>query len=219
MEAVIARIGKLDFIIFDNIMSLTVGDMKDEKGWSETLPWVKSLTKRMIGQLWVHHTGHDDTKSYGAKTREWQMDTVIGLIKEGREDSDVSFKLAFTKARQRTPETREDYVEKKVALVNDRWVFAAAGRAPSEISPLAKKYYDALCSVVAGGDKANNMNGHPAASLKDWQAECIKTGLLEKEPGKAGLDSKSRSKFGKYKLELIAGDRIACNDTMAWVLP
>ena len=31
---------------------------------------------RSIGQMWFHHTGHDESKSYGSKAREWQMDTV-----------------------------------------------------------------------------------------------------------------------------------------------
>ena len=39
--------------------------MVDEEAWAQALPWVKSLTKRGIGQLWVHHTGHDESKGYG----------------------------------------------------------------------------------------------------------------------------------------------------------
>ena len=50
------RIGRVDFIFFDNIMSLIAGDMKEEEGWRQALPWIKSLTKRAIGQVWMHHT-------------------------------------------------------------------------------------------------------------------------------------------------------------------
>jgi hypothetical protein len=71
IEEVIARIGDVNFSIFDNIMSLISGDMKEEEGWRRTIPWQHSLTKRKIGQAWLHHTGHDETKSYGTKTREW----------------------------------------------------------------------------------------------------------------------------------------------------
>ena len=98
IEAMIARIGRVDFIIFDNIMSLVGGDMKEEESWRQTLPWQHSLTKRRIGQAWLHHTGHDETKSYGTKTREWQMDTILFLEKVERPDTDVSFKLEFRKA-------------------------------------------------------------------------------------------------------------------------
>ena len=107
VEELIAEIGGCDFIIFDNVMSLISGSMVDEEAWAQTLPWAKSLTKRGIGQLWVHHTGHDETKGYGTKTREWQMDVVIHLTKTERDDTDVSFKLEFRKARERRPDNRE----------------------------------------------------------------------------------------------------------------
>ena len=61
------------------------------------LPLVTALTANGIGQLWVHHTGHDTTKGYGTKTREWQMDTVIHLTEITRPDTDVSFSLTFPK--------------------------------------------------------------------------------------------------------------------------
>jgi RecA-family ATPase len=67
MDAFIDKIGGLDLIIFDNIMSRTAGDPKDPEPWQQTLPWALSLTKRKIGQLWIHHTGHDETRSYGDK--------------------------------------------------------------------------------------------------------------------------------------------------------
>jgi hypothetical protein len=76
-DAFIEAHGPFDLIIFDNIQALLVGDMKDEEQWAKALPWVRSLTRRSIGQIWLHHTGHDESKSYGSKAREWQMDTVI----------------------------------------------------------------------------------------------------------------------------------------------
>jgi hypothetical protein len=54
-----------EFMFADNIMSLIGGEMKDEEPWRLTLPWILSLTRRRIGQVWVHHTGHDKTHGYG----------------------------------------------------------------------------------------------------------------------------------------------------------
>ena len=71
MDDFIEKHGPFDLIIFDNIQALLVGDMKDEEQWANILPWVRSLTRRSIGQMWFHHTGHDETKSYGSKAREW----------------------------------------------------------------------------------------------------------------------------------------------------
>jgi RecA-family ATPase len=97
IEAVITKIGGVEFITFDNVMSLVSGDMKDEEGWRQTLPLQHSLTRRKIGQMWLHHTGHDEKKSYGTKTREWQMDTVLFGESIERPDTDVSIKLEFSK--------------------------------------------------------------------------------------------------------------------------
>jgi hypothetical protein len=128
VEAVISRIGGVDLIVFDNIMSLISGDMKDEEGWRQILPWLKRLTARQIGQLWVHHTGHDESESYGTKTREWQMDTFIIFEPVEHPQTDVSFRLVFRKARERTPETRGDFVEQHVTLIDDRWSSSQQGK-------------------------------------------------------------------------------------------
>jgi hypothetical protein len=145
------------------------------------------------------------------------MDTVIGLSEVKRDDTDVSFKLTFHKARLRTPSTRADFVEKNVALVNDHWVHNPAGEDPERISPMGEKFLKAVINATVGNE-ANKISGHSAASFGAWQAECIKLGLLEREKGKLALDHSSRSLFSKHKRELIAANRIACNDTMAWVL-
>ena len=59
IDGVVGSIGGVDLIVFDNIMSLISGDMKDEESWRQMLPWVRSLTRKNIGQIWIHHTGHD----------------------------------------------------------------------------------------------------------------------------------------------------------------
>ncbi len=46
IESTIERMGGVDAICFDNIMSLILGDMKEEEAWRETLPLITSLTKR-----------------------------------------------------------------------------------------------------------------------------------------------------------------------------
>jgi hypothetical protein len=135
IEEIIAHIGEIDLIWFDNIMPLISGDMKDEEGWRQTLPWQHTLTKRNIGQIWIHHTGHDESRAYGTKTREWQMDTCIFLESAPCHDTDVSFKLTFDKARERTPATKADFADITVALVNDAWTYTGTRSAPHERSP------------------------------------------------------------------------------------
>ena len=126
IDAFIKRIGGVDLIIFDNIMCLLIGDMKDPAPWQAVANWTKSLTKRCIGQIWVHHTGHDETRSYGDKSKEWALDTTIHLDAKKRDDTDVSFTLKFGKARERTPATRDDFRDIDICLLDDEWTHEAA---------------------------------------------------------------------------------------------
>lgn len=217
IEKIIAEMGGCDFVIFDNVMSLIAGSMVDEEAWSQTLPWVKSLTKRGIGQLWVHHTGHDEAKGYGTKTREWQMDVVIHLAKAERADTDVSFKLEFRKARERRPDNRADFQEVNISLVDDRWNGDApsGSQRPKKMSPMAGKYFEALQNVVGGGErpKSKRLHGCHAVHNDDWKAECELLGLLDPK----GQQNSQRAKFSKYRAELVAANVVACEGDYTWI--
>jgi hypothetical protein len=200
---IIQKIGRVDFIIFDNVMSLIHGEMKDEEAWAKTLPFVKDLTARDIGQLWVHHTGHDTTRGYGTKTRQWQMDTVIQANKVQRSDTDVSFTIEFHKARERTPENRREFEECTIALVNDEWITSGKTTKKEKMSPSNKKFLDALTNVYASG-QTEMFDGRKVVRVEHWRAECERLGLVESEKV-AG----ARAWFSKNKLQLIQANHIA----------
>ena len=100
----------MDLIIFDNVMSLITGDMKDEIPWTETLPLIATLTDKRIGQLWCDHTGHNQDRQYGSSTKAWRFDAVgimTPLADEQYSPSSTGFTLSFDhpgKARRRTPD-------------------------------------------------------------------------------------------------------------------
>jgi RecA-family ATPase len=119
LDDLLVHVGGVEFCFFDNIMALIQGDQKDELGWTAVLPLINRLTKRGIGQLWIHHTGHDASRGYGTKTREWRMDTVVHLMEVERTDTDICFQFEFRKARERTPESRTDFQDVTIALVED----------------------------------------------------------------------------------------------------
>jgi hypothetical protein len=121
IDRVVDPIGQIDLIVFDNIQSLLTGNMIEEDSWADTLPWIRSLTQRKIGQLWIHHTGYDETHGYGTSTREWQFDTGILLERVERPETDLAFILKFTKARERTPDNRTDFEPTCITLINDQW--------------------------------------------------------------------------------------------------
>jgi hypothetical protein len=210
----IARIGGADLVIFDNIMALLGGDMRDEESWRKTLHWQKSLTRRHIGQLWIHHTGHDESKGYGTKPREWQMDTVIALESVERLETDVSFQLTFKKARERTPDTRTDFVDVRVALVNNRWVFETVTEASSRRpSPLGAQFLKALTNVIAS-DEVVVYRGERAARLDAWRRECVTLGLIDTE----ARAHSARTLLGKHRRELVQCNLIACHEDLTWLL-
>ena len=171
MDAHIESIGGADLIILDNVMCLTAGDQKDEEVWSQTLPWAKSLTGRRIAQIWFHHTGHDETKLYGTKTREWQMDTVILLEEVKRDDTDLSFRLKFKKARQRKPSNRADFREINLALVQDVWTSEAAPPKRAGWTKALRKLREALAEAIlqAGRDHRPGGDG-PLVRAVDTEA-------------------------------------------------
>ncbi len=214
LNGLIDKAGGVDGVWFDNIMSLIAGDMKEEEAWRQTLPLVTSLTKRGIAQVWLHHTGHDETRGYGTKTREWRMDNVMHLTTEERPDTDVSFRLEFRKARTRTPETRRDFQDATIALVDDEWtVEAPAAAAPGPISPIGQKFLDALHNALAG-DATATRYGRRAVTLDLWKAECFAIGLLDRDKPA----NQVRASWSKYRLELIAANRVASDSTMAWTI-
>jgi len=49
----IEKIGGIDFVIFDSVMCLLIGSMSEELPWAQTMPLVRDLTRRKIGQPWV----------------------------------------------------------------------------------------------------------------------------------------------------------------------
>lgn len=117
----IALLGGVDFVVFDNIQALLNGNMKEEDAWQEVQPWLLKLTRKRIGQLWIHHTGHDEGHGYGTKTREWQMGTVILMRRVERPEADATFKIEFTKTRERTPQNRRDFEPVVATLSGDKW--------------------------------------------------------------------------------------------------
>jgi len=212
--ALIKKIGKLDLIIFDNVMSLLIGSMIEEESWAQAMPLVRILTQRNIGQLWVHHTGHDETRAYGTKTREWQLDTVIHLEAVNRDDADLSFKLTFPKARERTPATRLDFQDVNISLINDEWQHELTEYVDTRpASPTAMKFLDALVNVL-GGDQTVLVVGHrKAARREDWLRECAHLGLVD-----MARANSARAQLSTYRRQLVVARRVACSGELTWLL-
>jgi hypothetical protein len=175
---------KPDAIMFDNVQCLITGDMKDELGWSETLPLVKALTSRNIGQIWIDHTGWNTTRQYGSSTKAWQFDTV-GILEPlppaDQRPGVLGFRMHFDapgKARRRTPDNWAEFAPAIVRLQDDRWtVEPMEGSAPAagglgRIKPSVERFHSALLDAISLG----SLPGETTRAV--WRSECVRRGLI-----------------------------------------
>ena len=192
MLALIASIGGVDAILFDNVMSLIAGDQKDEVPWSDALPLVQALTAKRVGQVWLDHTGHNSDRQDGSSTKAWRFDSVAvmtPLPDDQRGAGEVAFNVSFDhpgKARRRTPANWNDFRPVTVRLCDDQWSSepTGGGPPPGRLSPTAKQFYDALIAALA-------ITPTPGRTTRAaWYAECVRTGLAE--PMEAGDDFSRR---------------------------
>ncbi len=94
--------------------------------WEPVKGLIRQISSRRIAQIWLHHTGHDATKGYGTKTREWEMDTVVRLTKANDDPDDNSVVIDFTKARLRTPKNYKQFAARTIRMTEDGWVSEGA---------------------------------------------------------------------------------------------
>jgi hypothetical protein len=123
----IAAVGPIDGIAFDNVMSLAPGDQKDEESWAGCIPLVEYLSRQGIAQLWGDHIGLNTGRQYGSSVKSWRFDSVAvitPLTDADRPVDHLAFKISFDipgKARRRTPDNWQDFAPRIIRLVDDAW--------------------------------------------------------------------------------------------------
>ena len=225
IDAKIKELGGVDFIFFDNVQALLVGDMKEEEAWQNTLPWIKRLTKRQIGQCWVHHTGWDKTRAYGTSTREWQMDTVAVMEAVEGSGCDIAFTLTFTKARERGPYNRADFETVVVTLADDQWA-VEDGKASKKGDALTKAehgWIDDIVDLFAAPGATKPVVPSPCMpTVQALTREQVRQGLRHKgrfmaDPGEA-LTRADRTKLSTALNALKSKKKIGMTEQYIWLL-
>jgi AAA domain len=163
----ISKLGRIDHVTFDNIASLTATCLKEEDGARALRDLQRELTKQQIGQLWEHHTGHDTTRGYGTKMREWSLDTAMVAEKLDRPGADVAFTLKFPKCRRRTPDNRNDFETIEVTLEQGQWLHqpaekGAGGDRSRSLGCNQQHVLNAATKLLAGPNTKIAPPGHPA---------------------------------------------------------
>ena len=214
---------KPDLIIFDSIMCLLNGVMGEEESWGPVKHLVRRITSRKIGQLWLHHTGHDGTKGYGTKTREWEMDTVVRLA--FADDNREAVSMEFRKARLRTPANFDQFKARTLSRGVDGWASDAMsgkpmdGRRSAEVIKLKHAITDAYDRLVDAVEKTPGFDDQPVKKIEidRLRDEVKRRGFLDtKETG--GLTGGARMLFMRAKTDLIASGRYIENDGLFWKL-
>jgi hypothetical protein len=172
----------------------------------------------------IHHSPRsDDDRGSGSNALDAAADVMIGCkrdsvtktatvtvrhLKDGEEGDTWQFELRPIDVgvdREGNP-IRSCHVE--IIQEPERQVAAKA----AHVSPLAQKFLNALHNALAGDETVMHL-GRRAVTLELWKAECCALGLLDRD--KPGGD---KSLWSKYRRELIAANRIACNERIAWTI-
>jgi hypothetical protein len=182
---------KPDLIIFDSIMCLLIGSMSEEATWMPVRPFVRWLSAQRIAQVWLHHA-NDLGKSFGDKTREWEMEAVVKLSKVEGDEGAILFE--FVKARLRTPKTAAQFLP--IVIHPADWEFEGA---------------------IKGAGKSPGFDGKPVSKVKvdAIRDEMKRRGFLEKNE-KGQLTSTGKSNLRRAKTSLLSAGKILESEDLIW---
>jgi len=215
-----------DVIFFDSIMCLLGGNMSEEESWAPVKDMVRQISSRRIAQVWLHHTGHDASKGYGTKTREWEMDTVVMLSKIETDDDapemSAAFRLEFTKARMKTPANHKQFAPKTVhstenGFVSEDATKSAKAKPKSEIAIMSRAFVDAYARLADGVTQSPGFDGKPARKVKteDLRHELKSRGFLETDE-KGHVTGASRKVLLRAKTELLSKGEFVEAEGVIW---
>jgi hypothetical protein len=213
---------KPDLIIFDSIMCLTAGELGDEKAWIVIKPLIRKLTSRRIPQIWLHHTGHNKEQSFGTKTREWEMDTVIMLNKPDDQIDGGCIELRFTKARLRKRHDDPDFANVKITWHENGWrkigdAMPKSGRAPNDRTQMQRFFLEVYDLLADGVAASPGHDGKPVRKVKvdRIRDEMKSRGYLDVDD-KQSVTGASRKQLWDAKKDLMASKILAEMGGLIW---
>jgi hypothetical protein len=211
-----------DIIVLDNIMSLTAGDLREPESWRKIAPWTRELTRRQIGQIWVHHTGIATDRGYGDSTREWGLDTVALLEKVERPELDICFKLSFTKARERRPDNRADFDQTIITLANDRWTSERGGHVRTTKRTATDRVLELLREAINREGTVPAPNSHIPPNTRCvteglWRRYCDAGTVSEGSDEPAKKAEATRKAFQRATQKLI-GTSVGKWELWVWII-
>ena len=208
---------KPDAIVFDSIMSLLAGTMSEEESWTPVKLLMRKITSKRIGQIWLHHS-NDTGRSFGTKTREWEMDTVVKL-----KTDDQAILWEFTKARLRTPQTLAQFKPRTIIRNEAGWSVVGEGRTEppdkSDVEILKHAIMDAYDRLAGDVSTSPGFNGAPVRKVPadNVRDEVKRRGFLDVDD-KGSITGPSRVLFMRARRALISGakPRLIQDEDLIW---
>jgi hypothetical protein len=214
LEREIERV-KPELIVFDSIMCLTLNALTDDRAWAPVAELMTWITGKRIAQVWVHHTGHDPTRGYGLKAREWRLDTVIFLAATSDEglsaDEGAPVEMRFKKHRLKTAANADQYQEWKINFGPQGW--RAVGdplrddkrTRRSGATILTHAFCNAYDELADAAPSAGRVNGYNILKVSiDAVREKLKDGGFLDVDDQGRIEGKSREALRRIKTALLA---------------
>jgi hypothetical protein len=168
---------KPEGVMFDNIMSLVTGNLRETDAWRDTLPLVDELSRAKVAQVYLDHTPQGADRIYGDSTKMWRMDAVgvmTPLPEDQQQKGETAFTLSFQapdgKARRRTPDNWQDFEAHTIRLFLDQWTSEPAER-KKKLSPTGEQFYKALLDALVASPTVGS------TTRTAWYAELVRVGL------------------------------------------
>lgn len=164
------------FVIIDNLMSVVGASLKEEDTWKKVEPIMTALTSARVGQLWLHHTGHNKNRFYGNSQVAWKMTAAIHIEQTSQEPLGISLKFHKARSRHKSP---EDYRTTDLTLASGRWSGAAAPEDDQKLDKLLR----ALADQVNGTPvllRTAIFDAAGGAGFKNTRELCRAGGWLDK---------------------------------------
>ncbi len=216
---------KPDLIIFDSLMCLLEGSLREDETWKPVLPFVFWLTSKRIAQVWLHHS-NDIGKAYGDKTREWQMDTVISLsyvIGDDGEQEEGAIQLEFRKCRLRTPDNTEQFQPLVIKLVDQEWQIETATKkingekSGGQAAIIRAEFMNAYERLAHSVEPTTGFDGNPVRKVQiaEISTQLKSRGFLDTND-KGAVTPAARKMLSTAKSLLLASKRLIEQDGWIW---
>lgn len=208
---------KPEVIVFDNVPALVDGVL-DEETWKPVEILIRRLSAGRIAQIWLDQTGHNTTRGYGTKSKEWRMDTVVLLSRPDDGGEDSAIRLEFLKARLRVPATAHHFKPLLISRDTQGWtvkpIVAAPKRKPGEQK---RQWFIDAYDFLADGMPTEP--GYTKAPVRKVAIEAIRDLMVErswlsKEDGK--IPPSERMAFGRAKDALLGAKIMAAKGDKIW---